>query len=289
MEKILPIKIHTIKTGLVRVKSAQPARKTGGLIRVLTDDKWAGWLPIYAWVIDHPEGIIVVDTGDTAQTTSDPDYFPKWHPFFRTSVQMDIKPDEEIGLQLKSMGISQKDVKKVILTHFHTDHAGGLHHFPDSDILVSEKDYRLASGFMGKLLGYLPHRWPDWFSPISIPFNKEKFGPFEQSYKVTNSGDVYIIPTPGHTPNHVSVVVKSENMLYFLAGDTTYSEELLIKNIPDGVSPKPSKTLDTMEKIRNLATMEPMIYLPTHDEKSEERIKDKKVLNMNELLAVEAA
>ena len=45
--------------------SAQPARKPGGLIRVLTDDKWAGWLPIYAWVIDHPEGIIVVDTGDT--------------------------------------------------------------------------------------------------------------------------------------------------------------------------------------------------------------------------------
>jgi glyoxylase-like metal-dependent hydrolase (beta-lactamase superfamily II) len=285
----MPIKIHAIKTGMVRVKSTQPARKPGGLIRVLTDNKWAGWLPIYAWVIDHSEGIIVVDTGDTSQTTSDPDYFPKWHPYYRTSVKMDIKPHEEIGPQLKKMGITPKDVKKLILTHFHTDHAGGLHHFPDSEIYVSGKDYNLAKGFVGRLLGYLPHRWPDWFRPITIPFNKENFGPFEQSYRITRSGDVFVIPTPGHTPNHISVVVKSEDLLYFLAGDTTYSEELLINNIPDGVSPRPAKTLNTMENIRRLATIEPMIYLPTHDERSEERLNDKRVLNIKEASVVEAA
>ena len=274
----MSIKIHAIKTGMVRIKSAQPARKPGGLTRVLTDNKWAGWLPIYAWVIDHPEGIIVVDSGDTSRTTSDPDYFPKWHPYYRTSLQIDIKPHEEIGPQLKEMGIGQKDVKKLILTHFHTDHAGGLHHFPESEIYVSGKDYNLARGFVGRLLGYLPDRWPDWFKPIAIPFNKENLGPFEHSYRITHSGDVFVIPTPGHTPNHISVVVKSDDMLYFLAGDTTYTDELLLKNIPDGISPKPSKTLATMEKIRNLATMEPLIYLPTHDEKSEERLMEKQVL-----------
>jgi glyoxylase-like metal-dependent hydrolase (beta-lactamase superfamily II) len=285
----MSIKIHAIKTGTVRVKSTQPERKPGGLIRVLTDNKWAGWLPIYAWVIDHPEGIIVVDTGDTSRTTSDPNYFPKWHPYYRTSVRMDIKPHEEIGPQLKEMGIRPKDVKKLILTHFHTDHAGGLHHFPDSEIYVSGKDYDLAKGFVGRLLGYLPNRWPDWFRPIAIPFNKENYDPFEQSYRITRSGDVFVIPTPGHTPNHISVIVKSDDILYFLAGDTTYSDDLLIKNIPDGVSPKPSKTLDTMEKIRKLATMEPLIYLPTHDERSEERLNDKRVLNIKEASIVEAA
>jgi glyoxylase-like metal-dependent hydrolase (beta-lactamase superfamily II) len=255
----------------------------------MADTKWAGWFPIYAWVIDHQEGIIVVDTGDTAQTTFNPEYFPKWHPYYRTSVQFDIKPHEEIGPKLKEMGISQKDVKKVILTHFHTDHAGGLHHFPESEIIGSGKDYKLASGFSGKLLGYVPHSWPDWFSPVFIPFKKEKFGPFEQSYKVTNSSDVLVIPTPGHTPNHVSVVVKAEDMLYFLAGDTSYSQELLIKNIPDGVSPRASMTLNTMAKIRELAKMKPTIYLPTHDDKSEERLLQKKVLFKDKDLAVSAA
>lgn len=285
----MSIKIHAIKTGIVRVKTAQPERKLGGLIRVIIDKKWAGWLPIYTWVIDHPEGVIVVDTGDTAKTTSDPDYFPKWHPYYRTSVQMDIKPHEEIGPRLKEMGINQKDVKKIILTHFHTDHAGGLHHFPESEIYVSGKDYNLAKGFVGKLLGYLPHRWPRWFRPIAIPFNKENFGPFEKSYRITSSGDVFVIPTPGHTPNHISVIVKSEDMLYFLAGDTTYSEELLVKNIPDGVSPRVSKTLDTMSKIRDLGRTEPTIYLPTHDEKSEDRLIKQKVLISDETSAVSAA
>jgi glyoxylase-like metal-dependent hydrolase (beta-lactamase superfamily II) len=286
---MMPIKIHAIQTGLVRVKSAQPKRKPGGLIRVLADNNWAGWLPIYAWVIDHPEGIIVVDTGDTEQTTSNPDYFPKWHPYYRTSVQMNIKPHEEIGPQLKEMGIGQKDVKKVILTHFHTDHAGGLHHFPESEIYVSGKDYHLAKGFMGRVLGYLPHRWPSWFRPIAIPFNKENIGLFEKSYRITSSGDVIVIPTPGHTPNHISVIVKSEDMQYFLAGDTTYSEDLLIRNIPDGVSPRASKTLETMLKIRDLAKMEPIIYLPTHDEKSENRLIEKTVFTRERSVAVSAA
>jgi phosphoribosyl 1,2-cyclic phosphodiesterase len=123
-------------------------------------------------------------------------------------------------------------LKKIILTHFHTDHAGGSHHFPDSDIYVSGKDYTLAKGIVGRLLGYMPQRWPSWFRPIAIPFNKENFGPFEKSYRITSSGDVFVIPTPRHTPNHISAIVKSENILYFLAGDTTYSEELLVKNIP---------------------------------------------------------
>ena len=89
---------------------------------------------------------------------------------------------------------------------------------------------------------------------------------------------MFVIPTPGHTPNHVSVIVKSYDILYFLAGDTTYSQELLIKNIPDGVSPRVSKMKDTMAKIRNLANMEPTIYLPTHDEQSEERLIHKKIV-----------
>jgi glyoxylase-like metal-dependent hydrolase (beta-lactamase superfamily II) len=260
----MTIKIHAIKTGLVRLKSSQPVRRKGGLIRILNDTQWEGWFPIYAWVIDHPEGVIVVDTGDTSETTSDPNYFPKWHPYFRTSVQMDIKSHEEIGPQLKAMGIGQKDVKKVILTHFHTDHAGGLHHFPDS--------------------------WPKWFNPTSISFNYVKFGPFEKSYtRITNSGDVIVIPTPGHTPNHISVIVNSEDKLYFLAGDTTYSEELLIKNIPDGVSPRVSKTLNTMAKIRKLANTEPLIYLPSHDEKSAERLAQTKILAKEENVTVPAA
>jgi N-acyl homoserine lactone hydrolase len=61
------VNIHAVQTGTVDIKTAHRVRKPGGLIRVFTDSSWTEWLPIYAWVIDHPEGIIVVDTGETSK------------------------------------------------------------------------------------------------------------------------------------------------------------------------------------------------------------------------------
>jgi len=191
---------------------------------------------------------------------------------------MNVRPEDEIGPQLRSMGITQEDIKTLVLTHFHTDHAGGLHYFPGTEILVSETDHRLANGIGGRLRGYLPHRWPEWFSPEPIAFESERFGPFEQSYKVTKAGDVMIVPTPGHSPGHVSVLVNTEDAIFFLAGDTSYSESLLIKRTPDGVSPRASVAVDTMDRILRLGDSQPLVYLPTHDPESVARLTYKRTL-----------
>ena len=278
----MSVNIYPIRTGLVKVKKAQKIRKPGGLIRVLIDKEWTDWLPIYAWVIEHPEGIFIVDTGETARTANDPAYFPKWHPYYRSSVKTKINAEDEIGPQLERLGISPNDIKKVVLTHFHTDHAGGLHHFKGIEILVSKKDFKLASSLSGRLLGYLPHHWPKDFQPFPVLYNNEKFGPFEKSHRLTKAGDIFIIPTPGHTPNHQSVVVKTDNLLFFLAGDTTYSQQILLDDLPDGISPFVKTTLRTMEKIRSLAEEYPMVYLPSHDPYSEERLVQQKVLEVQE-------
>jgi N-acyl homoserine lactone hydrolase len=125
------LQIHLLQTGLVRIKSAQRRRRLGGLARVILDRTWTEWLPIYAWAIEHPEGAIVVDTGETART-SEPDYFPQWHPYYRFAVRMDVTPEQEIGPQLRRIGLEPEEVRTLVLTHFHSDHTGGLHHFPNS-------------------------------------------------------------------------------------------------------------------------------------------------------------
>lgn len=271
--------IYPIKTGAVKVKQAQKSRQSGGMLRVLTSDEWTEWLPIYAWLIKHPEGNILVDTGETAKT-SDPDYFTGWHPYYHFAVKMDVSRDEEIDHQLTRYDLEPHDIDKVILTHFHTDHAGGLYHFPQSKILVPATDYREAKGMFGKLKGYLPQHWSPWFNPMQIEFKNQPYGSFNKSYKVTHDGSITIVPTPGHTPGHVSVVADTGNEKFFLAGDTSYNQDLLIHQQADGVSPNPSQSIDTHKRILKMAAEEPVVYLPSHDPESVHRLQSKKALDI---------
>lgn len=83
-----------------------------------------------------------------------------------------------------------------------------------------------------------------------------------------------VVATSGHTPNHMSVIVRQNGISYFLAGDATYTEEALRERKVDGISPDQKKALNTLDKIRKYATRERIIYLPAHDTKSVKRMKD---------------
>ena len=59
---------------------------------------------------------------------------------------------------------------------------------------------------------------------------------------------------------------------YFLAGDTTYTQQALLAGQVDGVSPSESVSLRTMQTILRLAQERPTVYLPTHDPESGNRL-----------------
>ena len=267
-------KVHAIRTGVVQVRRAQMERRSNGLARVtdmLLDPEWTAWLPVYAWVIEHDEGLILVDTGETSRV-HERGYHPEWHPFYQTAVRFSVHPDEEIGVQLRAMGISPRDVRQIVLTHLHTDHAGGLAHLTGGKFWVSEGEWKKAGGFGGKLRGYLPHRWPRWWHPEYIRFEDRPLGPFPHSMAITKRGDVHIVPTPGHTVDHVSVVVDGAPAL-MLAGDASYNQGLLLARKLDGVSPDGPLARLTMDRILSLARERHLVYLPSHDPDAERRLE----------------
>jgi N-acyl homoserine lactone hydrolase len=271
------IRVRSIQTGFARLRPAQACRRLGGALRVLLDRDWTDWLPIYAWLIEHPEGNILVDTGETAKIAQ-PGYLPGWHPFFRLAASFRVGAEDELGPQFKQAGIAPEQIQTVVLTHLHTDHAGGLTHLSSqARFLAARGEIEIARGPLGQVLGYLPHRWPAKFYPEPIAFKDGIFGPFEKHMALTRAGDVVIVPTPGHTPHHVSVIVDCGDVAIFLAGDATYSEAQLLGRWADGVAPRPKVQLQTLDEIKRFLYSRPTVYLPSHDRGSAKRLHARQV------------
>jgi N-acyl homoserine lactone hydrolase len=268
------MRIRAIQTGTVVVKARQrhgTGPKALRVVHTLRDPEWTEPLPILAWVIEHPEGLIVVDTGETSRSAQ-PGYFPRWHPYFRFGVRESVTPDQEIGPQLRQLGLSPGDVRWVVLTHLHSDHAGGLSHFPSSEILVTREELTYASGRRGVMRGYLPQHWPKWFSPTTVELARVPFGPIERSQPLTSAEDVTLLGTPGHTPGHMSVAVDLGERLVILAGDASYTEQLMLDGAADGVTADPATATSTLNALRALTEQRPCVYLPTHDPVSQDRL-----------------
>jgi glyoxylase-like metal-dependent hydrolase (beta-lactamase superfamily II) len=228
--------------------------------------------PINVYLIEHPEGLIVVDTGDTARK-SDRGFMPRFNPGFRRSIDIRVAPEEEIGPQLNAMGIRSKDVRLVAMTHLHHDHTGGLHHFPHNRILAAADNLRFARR-MGGLAGAVPQKWPLWFDPEPLEFSGPAVGPFPRSAPLTRDGSIFAVETPGHMTGHVCIVARAEDLTYVLAGDLTYRQYLLMDDAVCGMTENPAVSLASQRKMKQFAQNEPTVLLPAHDPEAAKRLAE---------------
>ena len=276
------IRVIPIETGKARMKTAQMTGRDGrgGIgrkIDIFRDTQWVDPLPILSFLIEHPEGKFIVDTGDTWRN-SVPGYLPWWNPFFTKQVEIKVAPLEEIGSRLGAMNIEPaRDVAAVILTHFHHDHTGGLDHFPHNRIIAPRESYEASVGLKGKMMGCLPQHWPIWFKPDLISPGTRTEGPFPLVHPITKDGRIFMVPTPGHSEGHMSVVARGEDVTYFLAGDATYSEGNLRAEKADGVTNDPLRSIATLRAIKQFASSEPTIVLPAHDPDGPTRLANRAI------------
>jgi glyoxylase-like metal-dependent hydrolase (beta-lactamase superfamily II) len=275
------LKIHAIQTGTVAVTRAWREGVGHGkrrLLNTIRDHEWTEPLPIYAFAIEHSEGVIVVDTGETARA-SKPGYFTRWHPGVRAFREW-VEPEQEIGPQLEQLGISPGDVRWLVMTHLHTDHAGGLHHFPNTEILVTGTELEFARGAQGRLRGYVANtHWPAWFKPTLIELEPEPLGRFPQSLRLTEAGDITLVPVPGHTPGQIGVLVDEGEQTVFLAGDSSYTQDLMLRGKVDGVGSDDGAERLTHERIRAYAAANPTVYLVAHDPQTGARLAQRQLVH----------
>jgi glyoxylase-like metal-dependent hydrolase (beta-lactamase superfamily II) len=278
------VTIHPIKTGTIRIR---PSHRAGNMdhpvwrrrLDILLDRDWTQALPIYTYLVEHPEGLILLDCGESARASAK-GWFPWWSPFSQLSVDIYVRPDDEVGPRLKAMSINpSKDLKSLVLSYLHHDHADGLIHFQGTQIIVSAENYRASTGLKGALLGAVPSQWPSWFEPRRVELTGPPASSFDRTLPVTEDGSIFCVPTPGHMPGHVSLVVRTPDVTYFLAADATYNEQLLKQRIVDGPSSDLKLSLDTLDRIAAFARSEPTILLPAHDPLAEQRLAEGIILN----------
>lgn len=264
------IRIHAISTGLVAVKRSFRENSLKGYPAVLSsfiDPRFTEWMPIWTWVIEHPEGTFLLDTGENANV-NDKDYFKSSGRFENwmntTQFRFKVNREEEIDKQLEAAGLSTSSIDKVILTHLHLDHIDGLRHFPDKEIMVNRLEWE-------KPYGDLPKLYPEGFKPALFQTG-EQFEGFDARY-LTKDQKLIAVHTPGHTWGHISIVLETDQAFLFFAGDVVYFQDQLVKNNYAAANVSPANAAATYKKINALASRKKLILLPSHEFAAADRLK----------------
>lgn len=153
------------------------------------------------FVIEHPKGVVVFDTGNNHRGLADPTSW--WGKSLPEKDKMRCTVEDCLPARLNSIGLSVDDVKYVVMSHLHIDHAGEMESFPNATFVVRHSELSYAW-------------WPAKNMRYTYVFNDLKntreFNYLElpdgSDFDLFGDGSLVCIHTPGHTPGHQSLIVR---------------------------------------------------------------------------------
>ena len=218
---------------------------------------------IVAFYVKDGTKNILVDTGYSIDYNF-LKYFPEalTYPFER-------KEEQELPRVLHRLGLEIADIDIIINTHLDMDHCTNDHLFVRAEVFVQRKEvqFRIAPDWLRKLKipETPPRSVPGAFLAMlsdGIPIN---FTLVDGHQDITDH--VSVLPTPGHSPGHQSVVVKTDKRTIILAGDNVPKFENWEKwkvSFREEGTPAEQIILKSYEAMKKLS---PDLVLPSHDAK----------------------
>jgi glyoxylase-like metal-dependent hydrolase (beta-lactamase superfamily II) len=204
-------------------------------------------MPCPVYLIEHPEGTVLVDTGVSYDMKQNPEeYGPHGAPHMSAFVDaLEMDEDQEPVYQLEDRGVSASEVDYVVMTHLHNDHAGTMSDFPDAEFVVQEEELRYAF-------------WPE--PSQQIFYLQGDFGMLRSSdvsvtatrgaYDVFGDDSVVTIPTPGHTKGHQSVRVELDGQTVVLSADVALQQSGYEMERPVSFNWSLSDSIESIRTIR---------------------------------------
>ena len=226
--------------------------------------------PIYVYVIEHPDGRVLVDTGVSVHFRSE------WkNEFYQGAMSYDPGAGGLFPERIASLGLSPDDFDHVVITHLHTDHAGNVRMFTPTDarIYVGQEELRGAVTQKGGLIrDDLVTLWG-----VTSPqgFTRADFASLLPDRAVEVFADfellrgVWIVTLPGHTWGTIGVAVRLERDGWVLiASDAIYLADTYGKRfVPSILNQFPEEWAKSAVKVRRLVERYGMTVLPGHDDR----------------------
>lgn len=224
-------------------------------------------IPVGFFVIQHPKGNVLFDTGNNDKIITDPSY---WGPNFDALKPVNT-PDVAIDVQLKKIGLTPDDIKYVVISHMHLDHGGNIAKFPNSTIIIQKDEIDYAM-------------WPDEpytgpFIPadaavLRAPVGSGKPNAFKMvilrgtDMDIFRDDSVIVKYARGHTKGHQMMLVRLPKMgSIVLTADNVYFRENVEKSIPPNLvlAYDPAGIMRAYEYIRFMMASEGADFFTSHD------------------------
>lgn len=269
-----PIKqVSVVSTGAVSIRPEHRAATRKPMYWWLaTSRRWTQPLPINVYVIEHRDGLVLFDTGQDRASVTDPGYFPDGLTglIYQRLARFDIAPEQTLTALLAAIGYDIRDVRTAVLSHLHQDHIGGLRELAHAEIVVSRPEWetlaRSAPEARGLLRSHIDLPGLRWRHIDFQPSTDPGIAPFATGHDLFGDGSMVLLPTPGHTPGSLSMLVRGQGRTSLvMVGDVTYDAALLEVGHVPGVGER-RQLADSTEKINKLRQRNPgLVVLAAHD------------------------
>lgn len=167
-----------------------------------------------------------------------------------------MAPGDDVLGQLARAGLQATDIDHVVQSHLHYDHAGGLEFFPHATAYVQREELRVyADPPPGQEGFYCAADWTHCSDWVRLDGEHDLFG----------DGRILLVPTPGHTLGHQSLMVHLDGGTVILASDAAYRPEEIAERRVSSCFADAEAMLASFDRLAALRDEHDARVLFTHD------------------------
>ena len=243
-----PVKIHVLHCGYIRI--AKDLLDNGGRFStdiagaMIAPDSHRVTLPVSVYLIEHPSGLYLVDTGLNNDIDLPMHLAALYHPY--------VPEGMTVREQLKARGIKPEDLTAVLITHFDADHVAGLRSVSDARRIIVPEDEAYWSVRAKYRMRQVRELW-ETVRYERLFYRGYLLGPMNRAIDITGDGSIMMVSLPGHTDGQAGVIIRNGDKCVLLAADAAISPHNWEEMKAAGLGAEKGLQLKTLEWIAKTA------------------------------------